>query len=65
MTLQDHMIKGPCDIMEGSSLLNIPTLSSLVAMGIVVVDMTLVCHVLLQDHVIIWSCDFMSRSCSR
>ena len=38
VTLQDHVIKGPCDFMEGSSPLYIPKLQSLVAMRIVVVD---------------------------
>ena len=32
------LIKGLCEFMEGSSLLHIPTLPSLVSTGIVVVD---------------------------
>ena len=38
VTLHDHAIKGLCELMEGSSSLYIPTLPSLVARGIVVVD---------------------------
>ena len=56
--MQDHVIKGLYEFMEESSSLYIPTLSSLVATDIVEV----VHHVISQDHVIIWSCDFMGRS---
>ena len=38
VTLQDHVIKGPCDFMDRSSSLYIPTLPSLVTINIVVVD---------------------------
>ena len=38
VTLQGHMIKGPCDFMEGSSSLSIPTLPSLLVTDIVSVD---------------------------
>ena len=38
VTLEDHVIKGLCEVMEGSSSLYIPTLPSLVATNIVVVD---------------------------
>ena len=38
VTLQNHVIKESCDLMEGSSLLYIPTLQSSVAIDIVEVD---------------------------
>ena len=38
VTLQVHVIKELCEFMEGNSSLYIPILSSLVATGIVVVD---------------------------
>ena len=52
------LIKGPCNLMEGRSSLYIPTLSSLVAMSIVVVDMILVCHMISHNPLIMWSCEF-------
>ena len=69
LTLQDHISKLTCDFMEGSSLLHIPTLPSLVAIGIIVVDVKcllkmfikcniLVCHVIWKKHMIVWSYDF-------
>ena len=42
MISQDHKIKGPCNLMNGSPTWKVPTLPSLVAIGIVVVDMFLV-----------------------
>ena len=38
MTLKNHVIGELCDFMEGSSSFYIPTLSSLVAIDIMVVD---------------------------
>ena len=38
VTLQEHIIKGPCDFVKGSSSVHISTLPSLVAIGIVLVD---------------------------
>ena len=38
VTLQDHVIKEPCDFMGGSSSLYIPNQPSLVVISIVVVD---------------------------
>ena len=38
VTLQEHVIKGLCEFLKQSSLLYIPTLPSLVGIGIVVVD---------------------------
>ena len=47
---------------EAGYSLYIPTLPGLVAIdirsGYIVI---LVCHVILQNHIIIWSCDFTSR----
>ena len=69
LTLQDHISKVTCDFMEGSFLLHIPTLPSLVVIGIIVVDVKclsemfikyniLVCHVISKKGMIIWSYDF-------
>ena len=38
VTWQDHLIKGSCNFMGGSSSLHIPTLPSLVTIGTAVVD---------------------------
>ena len=54
VALQDHVVKGPSDIMKGSSSLGIPTVQSLVVHcegGYIIV---LVCH--------IRSCNFTDRS---
>ena len=40
-------------------------LQSFVAISIVVADMFLVCHMFSKDYTIIWSCDFVGRSCLR
>ena len=52
VTLQNHVIKGSSNFMGGSSLWYITTLASLVAIGIVLIEMFLVCYVIKQDHVI-------------
>ena len=56
MTLQDHVIKGPCDFTV------YPTLPLLIVRhcgsGCI---MILVFHVISQNHVIIWSRDFIGR----
>ena len=64
MTLQEHVIKGLCEFIKGNSSLYIPTLPKFgshkhCGSGYI---MILVCHVILQDHVVMWSCDFMGRS---
>ena len=69
------MIKGSGDFMEGNSSLYVPTLIKLIAIDIVLTDflklffkifiVMLVCHVISQDYVIIWSCDFIGRGHSR
>ena len=51
MILEDHIIKGSYDFICGSPLWSVTILPSLVAIGIVVVKMFLICHVILQDHV--------------
>ena len=55
MTLQNHVIKGPCDFMEESSSLYIPTLPNSVATDIVLVDI-LVSHAIswLNGHPTLW-----------
>ena len=61
MILQDRVIKGLCDFIE--ELLHISTLSSFVAIDfVVVVYKDLYCHVILQNHMNIWSCDFMGKN---
>ena len=54
---EDHMIK-KLSYMDRSPSRLVTIVSSLVAIGIIVVIL-LVCHMISQDHVIIWSCDFM------
>ena len=61
VTLQDHVIKSLYEFMEGSFSLYISTLPNLVAAGIVLVDMILVCHVISQDRVIIKPCDSLGN----
>ena len=55
MTLQDHMIKGSGDFMEGNSSLYTPSLPKLIAIDILLIDLT-------RLYVIIWSYDCMDRS---
>ena len=52
VTLQNHVIERSSNTVNGSSSWNITILPSLVAIGIVVVKMFLVCHVIKQDHII-------------
>ena len=60
---EDHMIKKLSCM--GRSLSGLVTIvSGFVAKGIVVV-MLLVCHMISQDHVIIWSCDFTGETSAR
>ena len=60
MILQNYVIKGTGDFMEENSSLQIPTLPKLIAINIALMDY--ICHVVLQGHVIIQSCNFMGRS---
>ena len=60
VTLQDHIIKESGDFMKGKPSLYVPTLPKLHCVtGYVIV---LVYHMILQDHMIIWSRDFMGKS---
>ena len=59
MEASHSLITGPCNLMVGRSSLYIPTLSSLVAMSIAVVDMILVCHMISHKPLIMWSREFM------
>ena len=65
MTLQDYVIKNSGDFMEQNYSLYIPTLPKLIAIDIVlngfIYIFFLVCYVFLQEHMIIWSCDYMGR----
>ena len=69
-TLQDHMVKGSSEFMEGSSSLYVTTLSCLVAIGIVVVELCylfvlcLIYHVAPHDHVFKGLCNFVGGSSS-
>ena len=63
--VQHNVIKGSSDFMEGNSSY-IPSLPKLIAINIVFeYKIILVCHVILQDHVIIRSCGFKGRNQSR
>ena len=58
VTLQDHVIKGSGDFMEGNSSLHIPTPQKIdshrhCVNGYIII---LVYHVILQDYVVIRSC---------
>ena len=64
MTLQDYVIKGSGNFMEGNSSLYIPTLPKLIDIDNRYI-IILVCSMILEDHLIIWSCDFMGRMHSR
>ena len=64
VTLQDHVIKGSCDFMEGSSSLYVTTMLCLVAINIVVVEIFSIYNVTSRDHVFKGSCDYMDRSFS-
>ena len=45
--LQDHVIERSCDFMDRSPSRKVTILPSLVAIGTLVVEMLLVCHVIL------------------
>ena len=64
--LQDHVIKGSCDFMEGHSSLYVITLPNLVAIVAVVVEIqhNLICHVTLKNHVIKGFFELMEGSSS-
>ena len=53
MTSQNNAIQGSYDFMSGRSPLCVNNLPSLVAIGIVVAEMFLICHMTLQDCVLI------------
>ena len=61
---QDHVMEG-CDFMGESSSLYVSILPGLVAIGSVVVEMFLIFNVIVQDHMIKGSCDFIGESISR
>ena len=62
---RDYIISGSRGFMGGSSSLYVITLLILLAIGIVVVEMFLICHMISQDHVIKGSCDIMGGTLSR
>ena len=66
-TLQEHVIKGSGDFMGENSPLYTSALPKIdshkrCVKGYIII---LVCHVILQDQGIIWSCDFVGRRHSR
>ena len=62
--LQEQVVKGSSDFMEGSSSLNVTALSGLVAMGIVAVGMFSVYRLALRGKVFKRLCNFMGGSLS-
>ena len=62
MISQDHIIKWPWIFKGGSASLYATIFSRLLATGIALVEMFLICHVISQDVVIKGSRDFMGRS---
>ena len=59
MTSKNHVIEGSNDFISWSSSLDVPTLTSCVAIGVVVTS--LVCHVINKDQVIKGSGDYNDR----
>ena len=52
VTSQNQVIEGSRNFIDGSSSMYVTNLPNLVATGIVIVEMFLVCHVILTDYVI-------------
>ena len=50
MTSPDHLIERACEFMGGNSLCYVTTLISLVTIGIVMVEMFLICHIISLEH---------------
>ena len=65
MTSENHLTEGPSDFMNWSSSWYVTTLTSLLAIVIVVVQIFLACHVIKQDHMIKGSGDYNNKSSSR
>ena len=66
MTLQYHVINRSSNFVKRDSSLYIPTLPKLIAIDIVLMNITILTgHVIVQDHIIIESRDSMGRSHSR
>ena len=66
MTLQYHVINRSSNFVKRDSSLYIPTLPKLIAIDIVLMNITILTgHVIVQDHIIIESRDSMGRSYSR
>ena len=66
MTLQYHVINRSSNFVKRDSSLYIPTLPTLIAIDIVLMNITILTgHVIVQDHIIIESRDSMGRSYSR
>ena len=63
-SVQIRSFSGPCFPLFGlnTEISREPYPPNLLALGIVIVEMFLVCQVFLQDHLIKWSCDFISWS---
>ena len=65
VTSYDHVFRELYEFIRGSHLWQLTTLSSLMAIGLTIIEIThLICHVNLQDHVIKGSCDFMEGNSS-
>ena len=65
VTSQKYVTEGSSNFMAGSSSWYVATLPSLVAIGIAVVGMFLVCHMIKQDHVIKGSGNYSDTAPSR
>ena len=62
---RNHVIKGSSDFMKGTYSFNIATISGLVAIDTVVVEiMLLIYHLASRDHVFKGLCNFARRSFS-
>ena len=65
LTSRNHVIQGSSNFMSESFSWYVTTLRSLEAICIVVVDKTLVFHVIQQGHVVKWSDDYNDRNLGR
>ena len=65
VTSQKYVTEGSSNFMAGSSSWYVATLPTLVAIGIAVVEMFLVCHMIKQDHVIKGSGDHNDTALSK
>ena len=62
--MQNHVIKGSSDFMEGSPSLSVTTLLGLATIVILLVEMFLIYNVASRDHIFKGLCNFVGGSFS-